>query len=400
MQSDAGPTALQRRLRLSAQFGFFVIGIITVLLGLVLPILSERLALDDAQAGTLFLAQFSGSILGTLFSGRLIRRLGFAGALKIGLVLLLAGIPGLNAWDLMLCRIAIFIYGLGLGVAIPATNLLVIEITPLSGRVAAANFVNFCWGLGAIFCQPFVGLFASGGSLLPATLILDAALLAVAALLLSSPREIAAGPEGSKAETNASVPIWGRPLAWQIAAFNFLNIGVESGLGGWLTTYSERLQAEGKMRINTTIVYFIFLVIGRGVATVVSRRLSADALLLACSVILTVGVGLVLMTANPFLPILGAAIAGLGTSAIFPTNMVRFAKRFGPEATRKATPLFITGTAGAASLTSLVGLVSTRSGRLETGLVVLLAAAAFLVILQILFCFTSREERVAGATSS
>lgn len=395
MQSDADSSSL-RRLTLSAQFGFFVIGIICVLLGLVLPILSERLSLNDAQAGTLFLAQFSGSITGTLFSGRLIRRLGFADSLLIGFVLMVVGIPGLNAWDLTLCRLAIFTYGLGLGIAIPATNLLAIELTPLSERVAAANFINFCWGLGAIASQPFVGLLAFGGNLLPVTLVLDGALIAVGVLLVFSGRGVEHKTEFADSGRISIARIWSSPLAWLIAAFNFLNIGVESGLGGWLTTYSERLEAEGKMWLNSTIVFFTFLVIGRGLAAIASRRLSENRLLLICSLILTLGVALILMTGSPAIPILGAATAGLGTSAIFPTNMVRFARIFGTEATRNAMPLFIMGTIGGATLSWMVGFVSTRSGRLETGIVVLLAAAALLTVLQILFCFTP-FTRVPGA---
>jgi fucose permease len=52
------------RLKYYTLAGFFVIGVVTVLLGQVLPVLSKRLDLNDAQAGTFFLAQFLGSILG------------------------------------------------------------------------------------------------------------------------------------------------------------------------------------------------------------------------------------------------------------------------------------------------------------------------------------------------
>jgi MFS transporter, FHS family, glucose/mannose:H+ symporter len=398
MGSDAAPNH-SRRLQISAQFGFFVIGIITVLLGQALPVLSQRLSLNDAQAGTLFLAQFSGSIIGTLASGPLIRRLGFTVPLLIGLVLLMVGLPALNGASLNICRLAVFVYGTGLGISIPATNLLVIEMTPFATRTPALNFMNFCWGLGAIASRPFVVLFSGNGSLVSATLLLDAMLLVVAVFVFSARFGVEHTLTGTEPQRTSPTHIWKQPLAWLIAFFNFMNIGIESGLGGWLTTFSERLQAEGKLWTNSAVVFFGFLVVGRGVAVIISRRLSENSLLLVCTVTLLSGIVLVLMTGNPLTPIFGAAIAGLGTSAVFPTNMVRFAKIFGPEATRKATPLFISGTAGAATLSSLVGFVSARSGSLETGIVVLLIAAVALVLLQVWFTF-ARTARTQGVVPS
>ena len=180
-------------------------------------------------------------------------------------------------------------------------------------------------------------------------------LLIVAALAFSA-RRAASRLSVLRDSPEPAAPIWNTPVAWLIAAFGFLNIGVESGLGGWLTTYSNRLQAEGRMWFNATILFFAFLVIGRGLASVISRWVTENQLLIGCTITLVFGVGLILMTNNPVTPLAGAAVAGLGTSAIFPTNVVRFTNLFGPSATRQATPLFVTGTVGAAVLSSLVGL--------------------------------------------
>jgi hypothetical protein len=87
----------------------------------------------------------------------------------------------------------------------------------------------------------------------------------------------------------------------------------------------------------------------------------------------------------------GAAIAGFGTSTIFPTNMARFTKTFGETASRRATPLFICGTLGAALTTWLIGFVSTSYNGLGIGMYVLLASCLILIALQILLIFkTSR----------
>jgi fucose permease len=81
--------------------------------------------------------------------------------------------------------------------------------------------------------------------------------------------------------------------------------------------------------------------------------------------------------------VLGASIAGFGTSSIFPTNMARFTKTFGSSATRRATPLFISGTLGAALTTWLIGYVSTNYQNLRIGMFVLLASCVLLICLQV-----------------
>ena len=81
--------------RALAYLGFVLVGILTTLLGPMLPILSRRLELNDSRAGLFFLAQFVGSTLGALLT----TKLSFAAAQKklfVGYLLLTIGLPGLN----------------------------------------------------------------------------------------------------------------------------------------------------------------------------------------------------------------------------------------------------------------------------------------------------------------
>ena len=376
-----------RLLKYYTLFGFFVIGVVTVLLGQVLPILSVRLGLNDAQSGALFLAQFSGSLVGTLISGKLASRYGFVFTTLIGLIGMIIGLPGLNFQDFVFCWIAIFVYGSGLGLTIPAINLLTIEITPSTRQSSSINLINFAWGVGAICSQPFVAFAARGDSLTAVIMILDIALLILALCFFSASRNLS-DQRADQPTSGPIEPIWDRPASWLFILFGFFVIGIESGLGGWLTTYSGSLQ-NGAPFINLTVLFFSFLVLGRGVASVISRRMSENVLISICSITLLIGIFLIVF--GEAAAMVGAAVAGLGTSAIFPTNMVRFTRVFGPDATRNATPLFISGICGAASLSWLTGLVSTRYGSLRIGIAVLLAAAVSVLLLQIVIVMIFRR---------
>ncbi len=87
-----------KKLILAGQLAFLPTGILTTLLGPMLPILISRWALDDTQAGNLFLVQFLAALLGVQLSGVLLSRLGFRPAFLLGLLLMASARPH-YMWD-------------------------------------------------------------------------------------------------------------------------------------------------------------------------------------------------------------------------------------------------------------------------------------------------------------
>src|SRR5687768_1285011 len=260
---------------------FFVSGIATVLIGQVLPVLSAGFALNDLQASFFFPAQFSGSILGTLASNWFGRRSRFVLATVIGSVLMAAGMTMMNLVSFGGCLAGFFVTGLGIGMTLPSVNLLVLEMNPQKGA-SALSLLNFCWGLGAILCKPFVDATATKGSVFITTLILVIPLIAIAALIIFLPRETGKPETIEPARSGDGVPvaIWTTAIAWTIAFFNFVQVGFESGIGGWLTTYAGRVEGEEVVHLlSPTFLYFLFFVAGRGIAPLYFRFMSENQVL-------------------------------------------------------------------------------------------------------------------------
>ena len=166
IQSPNGFTPL----KILLHFSFFIVGIVTVLLGQILPILAVNLALNDEQSGFFFTAQFGGSIIGTVATAFLIGRLGFVRTLGIAFVLFIVGLIGINIGGLDVSRAGVFIFGIGIGLAIPSTLMLTAALNPVK-TTSALNLMSFVWGLGAIASQPFVSFSGNGKFVIP-TLIL------------------------------------------------------------------------------------------------------------------------------------------------------------------------------------------------------------------------------------
>ena len=134
--------------------GFVIAGIVTTLLGPLLPILIGRWSLSDQRAGLFFTAQFVGSMVGVASIGPLIKR-GYRYTFVCGFAFIAAGVAGLNLGGYVASLAAAAAFGCGLGQSISSANLWVAEIAK-ARRVAALSILNLMWGIGAIVSSPFV----------------------------------------------------------------------------------------------------------------------------------------------------------------------------------------------------------------------------------------------------
>ncbi|MFN0139773.1 MAG: MFS transporter [Pyrinomonadaceae bacterium] len=370
---------------------FFLSGIATVLIGQVLPILARQFTLNDLWLSYFFPAQFAGSLIGTFLTGRFARRGDQNLATIIGGFAMTLGLLLMNIDSLPVSLFGFFVNGIGIGLTLPAINMKIVELEPHRSG-AALSILNFCWGVGAIVSKPFVDALSTANSVGMATIVLAVALFIPTLALVW----IRKGAHRDEDRVNAAEPasaIWTMPLAWMIALFNFIHVGFESGIGGWLTTYTERVDGGRNVGwLSPTLLYFAFFVIGRGIAPLLFKRLDERKMLFLGLGTVLAGVVTVLLATDVALLSIGAAVSGFGTSWIFPANIARFSHAFGQAAIRHAMPLFICGTLGATFITWLIGYVSERSGNLRSGMFVLAIGVVLLLVLQTGMSLWSRQK--------
>jgi FHS family glucose/mannose:H+ symporter-like MFS transporter len=145
--------------------GFVLVGVVHTLLGPVLPMLAAKWRFDDAQAGSLFIAQFTGAMIGSALSGPMIERWGSLRLMAYDYAAMAAAVVCLcvNSWGVGL--VSIFSSGFAIGLIAPATNLLVAKINS-ERRAAALNILNLAWALGAVAGPSLIAVFGSDGNLL------------------------------------------------------------------------------------------------------------------------------------------------------------------------------------------------------------------------------------------
>ncbi len=374
-----------RRLVIAAQIAFLPTGILTTLLGPILPVLIARWTMNDTQAGNLFLVQFLASLVGVQLSGVLLSRWGFRPAFLSGLLMMACGSATLYAGSLWLALISVAIFGLGLGLIIPSDNLLIAEIstgTGLNSRSGAVSLLNFFWGVGAVFCSLMVA-WTAAHKLLPLFLGSVALFLVLLALAM---RNLPFPAAALKAQS--SVP-WRQlsknPAIWMFAAVFFLYPGAETAVGGWISSYVSRLGPRGAEIASFMPAFFwSALTIGRGFGTAFLHHFSERHVLRFGYAGGVAGIGL--MLAAPSLPavIAGALVTGLSFATLYPIAVAQLSQRFGVAARSIGAVMFSLASLGPAVVPWMVGITSHATGSLRLGLLLPLGATAFLFFIH---CF-------------
>jgi len=377
------PVASPRILTAAAHAAFVPIGVVTVLLGPMLPWLSARWSLDYAQAGSLFTAQFAASTAGVALSGMLVSRRGFRFAINAGLIIMAAAVALLPHGSHGLGWACIAAYGFGIGLSVPACNLLVAEVNP-KRRSAALNLANFSWSTGAVACPFLVAAALRRGEIVLLLSLVAAGTLVVAAGIAATSKltaDPAAAPGRGETMPRPAIA-WRQPSTLVLAVLFALYVGTENSVGGWVASYAKGLRhASGALAVMTPSFFYAALLLGRWVAPLVLRtiddvKVARAGILLACG-----GIAGLIATGTMSGVMLSASIAGLGLAAVYPITIALLARQFGSEATRVGSVMFVMAYLGGAVLPWLVGYVSTRSGALKTGLIAPLAAAVLMFVL-------------------
>jgi MFS transporter, FHS family, glucose/mannose:H+ symporter len=371
-----GPVSAQA-LTFAAYAAFVPIGIATVLLGPMLPTLSARWSLNYSQAGALFTVQYLASTAAVALSGVMVSRWGFRFAMKAGLLLMSAGLALLLAGPKMMGILCIAASGGGIGLAVPAANLLVAEVNP-GRRSARLNLLNFCWSTGSVAC-PFLVAAAAKSHRLPLFLAAVAGFALLVAIGIAAMPSYIVEPNAAKDAGQSKAPAihWKNGVLLILAVLFFLYVGVENGFGGWIASYAKSLGSlTPALSVMTPSFFYTALMLGRWLAPVLLRmtdeiRLVQVGLLVACA-----GMAGLILSHGLRGVIVSASLAGLGLSYVYPITISVLSQEFGPASSRVGSLMFTMSNLGGGLMPWMVGVSSTHFGTLKAGLAVPLVGCA------------------------
>jgi fucose permease len=163
-------------------------------------------------------------------------------------------------------------------------------------------------------------------------------------------------------------------------------VGTETAIGGWIASYGKRMMTSHESRATAIpSVFWAALLTGRGLAPFFLRVWSEKVVQRAGLTAAALGTVLVLAAERPAILLLAAVLCGTGFAPVFPIIVAWMSHRIGSARPRLTGALFAFSSLGGAAIPWLVGIASTRTASLRSGLSLTLVSTCVLLVLSLLF---------------
>lgn len=346
-----------RKATLSAAFALTGVG--TALLGAALPATLHAWHLSDNRGGLLLLAAWGGSTSGAL----LIR--GVSGnSAALGLIFAAVGMFALSLPHPPALLWLYLLYGIGLGMTMTAISMIRSREVSAAEADVALNRLNLIWAIGACIAPPIA--FRSLQMLSVSALFRGMSFaFGLVGLVLFAANALVLGRRNPAAQVEvvqrSSLP-WA-PL--RLLLFAAAAVGLESAVGSWLTTYTQRMTHGAGLATSANSAFWAGLLISRAMHSVHwapwihSRQSRVVHLAL-------VGVSTIMFVGSPtgiMLPLAGL-LSGLGLGPLYPHVLSVALPRY------RSNAVFVLAGVGASVLPWLTGTVSAATNSLRMGLLV------------------------------
>ncbi len=353
---------------------FALTGVADAIAGPMLPSLARTFHLSDSESGVLLFCLFAGMAVGALLC-----RGNYARILVRGL-LAMAITCGVFPWvPRPLLYPFGFLLGASIGAPMTATSLFAGRNYP-DRRASTLTMLNFTWSVGAMLAGLFAARILSVSSWSTVYLVL-AGVSAVAAIGVHfTIRDSSEAPRATAQYTG----LRNFRLVSLFALFFFLEVGMESTFGAWISTYVLRTaQTAVTFAAGATAIYWGGFLLSRALSPLILLRIRPGRLLQTA--VITALVAATLLVASSSLSMLAVAILllGIALAPIFPVALAAFFDRARHSSDSRFV-LAVSGFGGSV-FPALVGWISSYSGSLRTALIAgpatLLVMAAILPML-------------------
>lgn len=364
---------------------FFVSGMMTTVLGAVLPALSSEYGLSYSVSGMLLSAHQIGNLVSVFAAGVLPYAIGR----RLSTTLLTSGIVlGLLMMTVtgnpLLLFVAFALTGIGRGTLSNITNVVVGE--SVENKAAGLNFLHASFAVGA-FLAPFIVIAAAGLSWRTAPLAIALAML----LAIISVALRLNGERSRRERSDDGIP---RTLGFWINTFiMFFYLCAEGSLTGWLVTY---FQDEGifPVSVATAMQSFLWIMIllGRLVCAALSMRANKSLMILIMGLLMTGFFVLMISVSSPVVIFLALLGVGFSMSGIYPTTLSSMDSRYNSSTIATGTCIG-TATVGAIVMPLIIGHVAENAG-LAGGIATISIALFLMVSLMVIKLVRSMRGRI------
>lgn len=342
---------------------FISLGLPDSVLGAAWPSMYRSFGVPEGSAGIITMLMYSGTMISSIASDWVIRKLGTGKVLVISVALTAITMLGFSMAGSfsMLCLIALP-YGLGGGCVDASLN----NYVATHYKARHMSFLHCFWGIGTIISPLIMGSFIENGGVWTQgyRAIAVFQFILVAVLIFSIPLWKKDTNEASSDHKPLSLSeLMGLPgVKASLAAF-FCYCAMETTMGLWTSTYlSEVKGVDLVVATKCGMLFYIGIASGRFISGMVSERLDDMKLIfigitmtvLSLSALLLPGIGSRML----FLLII---LAGMGCGPIFPSMVHHSPEISGPDGSQMLIGFQLAvASAGSIMIPALFGIIVNR----------------------------------------
>ena len=313
---------------------FISLGLPDSLFGSAWPAMHADLGVAVASGGVVSMIVAGGTIVSSLLTDRLVRRLGTGMLTILSVALTAVALVGFSTvgtfWQLCLWAIP---YGLGAGAVDAALNAYV----ALHYEARHMNWLHCFWGIGASAGPAIMGMCMGAGQGWPSGYRLIACIQTALVIVLLLTRRLwgtqgMADPEQMPERLDRRL-LLRRPGVIEVLVAFFCYSAIEASTGLWGATFM--VSARGLSTETAALMISLFYVgitAGRFVSGLLTLALDGKTLLRIGYVLIAAGTALMLLSGGT----IGAGVAfilvGLGCAPIYPQIIQLTPTRFGEDA--------------------------------------------------------------------
>lgn len=314
---------------------FISLGLPDSLLGSAWPTIYQELNVPVSWSGIVFMIIAIGTVISSLQSDRLTRKLGPGKVTLISVAMTAAALFGFSTCHsfIMLCLWAIP-YGLGAGSVDAALN----NYVALHFASRHMSWLHCMWGIGASAGPYIMGAALMGGKTWNQGYrvigIMQTALVLILFISLPLWKKVASNSEGNEAperKTPLSLKeIFSLPGAKYAMLCFFAYCALEQTTGLWTSSYlvlSKGIDAGTAARFAS--LFFIGITVGRAINGFLSIRLSDEQMVRLGQILTLLGILCILLPLGTRIALAGFVIIGLGCAPVFPSLLHATPNHFG-----------------------------------------------------------------------
>lgn len=318
---------------------FISLGLPDSLLGAAWPSMYPGFGVPVSYSGIIFCIISAGTVVSSLCSDRLTRRLGagWVTAISVGTTALALFGFSVSGAFWMLCLWAVP-YGLGAGSVDAALN----NFVALHFSSRHMSWLHCMWGVGASVGPYIMGAALTGGSGWPMGYriisLIQIALTAVILLSLPLWKRKAAGEENPEAE-NGEVLGLGKILqisgAKEILIAFFCYCALEQTTGLWASSYLVlRKGVAPETAAGFASLFYIGITVGRALGGFLTAKWTDTQMIRIGQGMIAAGLAAMLLPLGEYAALAGLILIGLGCAPIYPSVIHSTPAHFGADKSR------------------------------------------------------------------